>query len=109
MKSILLSIALLSAPLLTAQITESETVVHDAQSTADVRDFDATADSDAVSTQDQDDGFDDLMNADVPVGMIEQPKPVSDTEAYLKSIGIQLFMKWIAFRVWLDHLIDSKA
>ncbi len=97
MKSIILSIALLSAPVV---IAESHLEMTEIQETMTEKvSFDATS---AQEAQEMDE-FDILMDSDVRLDDIEEPKPVSPCEAYLKGIGVHLLMKYIALRTWMGE------
>jgi len=98
MKSLLLSIALLSAvPIVASDVTPTVTCADD----------DCPIDKSAMSVEDPDqqaeDMFDMLMDTEVPTDMIKEPKPVTPCEACLKQIGVQVFMKYIACKIWLEH------
>ena len=54
--------------------------------------------------QEIEDAFDLLIeDEDVPADMLMEPRPISALEGYLKEVGIQVFMKYITFRVWVEH------
>jgi hypothetical protein len=102
MKSILLTIALLSSPLVIT--TSNSDTVHTAatEQAPETRIIDEDPES-GVDEDQGEDSFDALMDTDVPSDMIVQPKPVSPLEAYLKQIGVQVLMKYITLKIWLEH------
>jgi hypothetical protein len=116
MKRMVMSIALLGSSIMSAALPNT---MHKAYQLNDVQsgqnnDQDAQSHSiseDEACDQEAVDAFDILMddNADVPNEMIEAPAPVSPFEAYFKEIGVHMFMKYIAFKIWLEHHWQSLA
>jgi hypothetical protein len=91
MKLIILCIALSGAPVLMAETSTQEmsNARYDDKNQVD-------------SDLDIPDSFDDLLDAPMPPSMIVTQRPVSWLEACLKHIGVDILMKYIAFRVWLE-------
>ena len=105
MKSILFTIALLSSPLvMTASESQAPhtTVTTNDQQAPETKVVNEDPES-GVDEDQGEDSFDALMDTDVPSDMIVQPKPVSPLEAYLKQIGVQVLMKYITLKIWLEH------
>lgn len=109
MKSALLSIALVSSPMMVAQYDVNLESMHiEVQRHSDSDKKDAIEQQDISQKEEcEEDAFDDLMDTDVPSDMIVEPKPVSACEAYLKQIGVQVLMKYITFKIWLEHQWQS--
>lgn len=104
-KTIIISIALLCSPMVNAtlpnatrlayQINDEQTAVNTQNSVMNEED---------EQEQEAEDAFDVLMEGeDVPTDMIVAAKPVSPCEAYFKEIGVQILMKYITLKIWLEH------
>lgn len=108
MKSMILSVFLLCSPLAQATLSND---VHVSYALNDEHEAVVGEDSQLEQAKEEAQGeqqdevdFDALMNDEnVPEDMIPAAKPVSACEAYLKEIGITLFMQYIAFKIWLEH------
>jgi|GEM_PF-3378047 hypothetical protein len=115
MKSMVLSITLLSSVIMNSESRTGRLVyqIADEQTAANIQDDtqDSAMREQEKREQEAEDAFDVFMenNGDVPNDMIVASQPVSVYEAYFKEIGINIFMKYIAFKIWLEHHWQSLA
>jgi hypothetical protein len=111
MKLVVLSIVLLSSPLVATASDFQHIQTTEAAIAQQVPETKVVDEDPEVGTDEDpgEDSFDSLMETDVPNDMIVQPKPVSALEAYLRQCGVQLLMKYIAFKIWLEHYWQSLA
>jgi hypothetical protein len=108
-KMIIISVTLLCSPMVNAtlpnttrlayQINDEQTAAHTQNGTQN-----SAINQEDEREQEAEDAFDALMeDEDVPKDMLVPAKPVSACEAYFKEIGVQILMKYITFKVWLER------
>lgn len=112
MKYILLSISLLSSSIMRPALPNNIRFAYDInkeQVSASQQDEETLArEADESEDDPEEDAFEALMDDDdVPSDMIVAPRPVSPCEAYLKEIGVQILMKYIALKIWIEHQWQS--
>lgn len=97
MKKMIISVVLLCSPMGNAVLPSTTRLVYELNN-----------EQAGANEQEAEDAFDAFIDdEDVPSDMIVPAKPVSPCEAYLKEIGVQILMKYIAAKIWLEHQLQS--
>lgn len=113
MKSMTLTIILLSSPLANAVLPNQRNVAYqlnDEHCLAGGENGQQDKARDEAQEEQEEIDFDALMSdEDIPSDMIPAAKPVSACEAYFKEIGITLFMKYIALKIWVENQLKSST
>lgn len=113
MKKMIISVVLLCSPMASIALPNETRLAHELNDERVGVDSGETtqayASQEDIKEQEAEDAFDAFIaeDEDIPSDMIEPAKPVSACEAYFKEIGVQILMKYFAFKIWLEHLMQS--